>query len=241
MAIAFVGAWTPFQVNGGSSGTSNTRVVTAGNLIVSCHTASNTVGAAMSSNCGTFVNAQPVTNGTFDANGGDNTRQIYIENCTGNAAGTVSIAQGSGNGSAAAAGEWSGVLTAASIDKTVTGKGNSTALSSGAAATTTQADELLIGTGQINAGTNSSFTAGASFTMEGSMGLLSGGVGAYIEDRIVAATGAYSAPATWTGSAATWTAMLATYKAAAGGGAAAVYDPAQIVGQRAAIQRASQW
>ena len=110
--------------------------------------------------------------------------------------------------------EYSGFTGGAAFDQTAQANGTSTTPSSGATPTTTAADELLIGGGSDGSG-QASYTWGSSFGLvaENSQGRHSMG------DRVVAATGTYSATATF-GTSTPWGMIIATYKEVGGGGAA---------------------
>jgi hypothetical protein len=137
---------------------------------------------------------------------------------------TITLTFGSSSRAAAWVDEYSGLDATTWLDKvaSVSDGGVAAAASdSGATATTTVADELLIGASAVS----SAFTAFAmeslspAWVLDGSAA--STGTVRTIENahRIVTATGAYSAKATWTTSR-NWSAAIATYKMASGGGGA---------------------
>lgn len=109
------------------------------------------------------------------------------------------------------------------LDQTTGNTGNGTAIDSGNVTIAT-ADELLVGGGTHlhveNAATG--FIAGTNFSIAAQYGNSADNATAYIEDRIVAATGTYSAPASVNtgvgGGSGNWAARIATFKANAGGG-----------------------
>ncbi|MEK6443645.1 hypothetical protein [Pseudonocardia sp. T1-2H] len=108
--------------------------------------------------------------------------------------------------------EYSG-LAATPLDKFVSAKGTGTALSSGATATLSQADELVIGFGGTVDG-GETYTAGSGF---GNLVQAQIGAGTYdtaMEDKIVSATTAQTAAFTASISDA-WACIAATFKAAA--------------------------
>lgn len=92
------------------------------------------------------------------------------------------------------------------FDKTASATGTSTSLSSGATATLSQADELVVGLGRWNSG--GSWTKGADYTDMPTPSLGAGGA----EYKIVSATTAVTATGTISGSAVTWACIVATYK-----------------------------
>jgi hypothetical protein len=121
-----------------------------------------------------------------------------------------------GNGQAATANEFSGLLPVGALDKTMqtldlTG---STTPNSGDTAATSQADELLIG-GIVFSGTNAATaTPGAGYTLTNPvLQNASGTQGVVSEFQIVSAVGTYHADATLTVSN-PWAAGIATYRIA---------------------------
>ncbi|MGH7768757.1 MAG: hypothetical protein ACREQP_15030, partial [Candidatus Binatia bacterium] len=75
---------------------------------------------------------------------------------------------------AISANQFSGIVSTSSRDQTAAATGNSTAASSGATPTTTQAAELLYGTVGVEGPSTETFTAGASFTTIGRRGTSGG-------------------------------------------------------------------
>lgn len=109
--------------------------------------------------------------------------------------------------------EYSSSVGALMFDRSTNATGTSaTTLNSGTTATTTVADEMLVG--YFRTATTKTFTAGASFTGRNTANRL------YLEDRLVAATGAYNATCTINAADTSWNAAVATYYEATGGGAA---------------------
>lgn len=121
--------------------------------------------------------------------------------------------------------EYSG-LTATPLDKTASNTTNSaaTSIATGTTATTAQADELLIVVVGPHAGNGhpwvlSSWTAGYTSQIEEPEGLNGASSAAcHIGDRIVSATGAYTATGTWSPASSDAGAAIATFKIAAAGG-----------------------
>jgi predicted esterase len=107
--------------------------------------------------------------------------------------------------------EYSGIATSNFLDKTATAKGTTTATNTGTTATTTQADELLIGCIMAASVAQSSPTNSFTLLDGASTGYLSN---AYLE-RIVSSTGAYSSGTTATNNDG-WSSCIATFKAATG-------------------------
>lgn len=121
------------------------------------------------------------------------------------------------------AASFNSIVTSSALDKTAKqNQTNTAAWSSGATATTAQADELVIGGGTINSAAVRTSTPDASLTELFDLGTSDAVslTGAY---KIVSSTGTYTANGTWSAVPATTleTSAVATYKAAVGGGATA--------------------
>lgn len=107
------------------------------------------------------------------------------------------------------------------VDKTSGATGSGSTYDSGLTATTTVADELVIGVGQRNLGNNSgavSATPGAGLTE-----LRDDDTGNYVhyavDYKIVSSTGTYKVDGTWVGlTPSAWASIVVTYKEAASGG-----------------------
>jgi chitodextrinase len=104
--------------------------------------------------------------------------------------------------------EYSGLDTTAPLDVSASNSGNDTDMSSGSI-TTTNADDLLVGANTIERGT---IAADANFTQR----LIDSNLN-ILEDRIVTATGSYSASATQDPSGG-WVMQMVAFKAAGSGG-----------------------
>src|SRR5262245_1258611 len=113
--------------------------------------------------------------------------------------------------------EFAGVA-ASPLDKSASASGASANPSSGATATTAQADELLIGAfGCWSASSPArTFTAGSGYTIASSYQLTWSQEG-MCEYQVVAATGAYTAGCTMSAAVDNWVAAILTFKAAAVG------------------------
>lgn len=109
--------------------------------------------------------------------------------------------------------EWSGLALSAAFDKSSTATGTGTAVDSGNTATTSQADELLVGIIGFS-GVGLTATPGASYTERLEIVNPSPHLAGYLEDRVVSATGAYNATCTPDASH-NWSAIIGTFKAAA--------------------------
>lgn len=222
MAIAFVIAWVGAQGNSVTSVTATGINTTGANFIAVAVTDNLTLAAVnpvTDSNTNTYQKAL----GPLGA--GDNVYQYYAESPTVGASHTITATSSAGSSFLTlCAAAYSGMASSSTIDKTQSGTGTGTSLDSGNTATTSQADELLIGNGTVSTGGSVTWSAGASYTNRATVTNADiGGIG-YIEERIVAATGAYSAPESLSGGTGGWTALIGTYKAA---GAAAVFVPYQ--------------
>ncbi|MBS0421997.1 MAG: fibronectin type III domain-containing protein [Proteobacteria bacterium] len=124
--------------------------------------------------------------------------------------------------------EYAGVDTTSPLDVTAVSTGTSATSSSGSA-TTTNPNELLVGANAVLSGTQG---AGTGFTKR-QISTLDGNI---LEDQIVSATGAYTATAPLTSSAA-WIMQMAAFKASGGGDTT---PPGQTVGLNATATSASQ-
>ena len=105
------------------------------------------------------------------------------------------------------------------VDKTMTATGNSTSPSSGSTATTSQANELLLGTFGVETKKDDPFTAGATYTAlqnagSGTSSTPTDHVSIDPEYRIVAATGSYLADGSIAPSPHNWGAAIVTFRAA---------------------------
>jgi len=118
-------------------------------------------------------------------------------------------------GVAATVHEFSGLAAVATIDQAASNNGSSATPSSGSTATTTQADELLVGAIGVSGPPTDSFTPGSGYTVLSSIGFTGVWNGTIRpEYQIVSATGSYQADGTL-GTSSGWAAGIATYKAAA--------------------------
>ncbi len=111
--------------------------------------------------------------------------------------------------------EFSGLAPTGALDQTSTATGNGTTPSSGSTATTSQADELLIGAIGAEGIVTDTFTVGTNYAPLDRSGTTGGGFASNItinpEFQIVSATGAYLADGTL-GTAQDWAAAIATYR-----------------------------
>ena len=147
--------------------------------------------------------------------------RAYLANVT--SLTTVTITLPSVTAKAAVVAEFVGIIQASPLDQSTSNVGASTAASSGATATTSQADEIVFGAvgAEEEAGT---FTTGTGMTPAQSradMATTTGGgaasnVAVEAQYAIQTATAAQTANATITNT--DWAACVATYKAASGGG-----------------------
>jgi len=106
----------------------------------------------------------------------------------------------------------SGLVAASPKDQAATATGTGTTPSVGPTATTSQANELIIGAFGLNINSGSpTFTAGSGYASLPA-NVTSAGLGIYPEYQIVNATGAYTAKGTLSGSFSGWSAAIVTYK-----------------------------
>lgn len=147
----------------------------------------------------------------------------YAYNITGGACTVTSAISGGAAILRSVQSEYSGISTATPLDKSASSSGNGTALDSTATATTTQANELLVGAFIV--GANGAVTAGTSFTIP-TGGIIPSGAGIRCgtEYQVVSATGTYSATAT-DASTVNWAMGIATFKEPAGGATATMRVP----------------
>jgi len=135
---------------------------------------------------------------------------------------TITVNHPNVKASAMSANEFSGLATSSVLDKTASAgdnTGTNTSPTSGNTATTTQANELLIGAIAVEGPTADTFTLGASYSTLTRAGTNAGSAQDNItmncEYQIVSATGAYHADGTMGTARNSWAAAIATYKAAA--------------------------
>ena len=212
MAIAFVAAWAGVQNSAPSPPQSLTTAAvdtTGADLIVATVTNDSSAGLAFSDNKGNSYSLAfgPTQNGT-----GDFVAIYYCKPTTVGAGHTLTgTATAASNFMTISAACYSGIAASTPLDKTASATGSGTALDSGNTATTAQADELIIGGGTVSGGSTVTWTAGSGFTLRSHVDAASVGGVSYVEDKIVAATGAYNAPITSSLSG-TWLAAVTTFK-----------------------------
>ncbi len=178
---------------------------------------------------GAGVNVSSVTdskNNTYvlavgpTANSGNATQSIYYAKNIASAAAGANVVSVNFSGSVPEADirieEYSGLDPVNPLDVTVAAVGSGTAPSSGAV-TTTSANDLLVGADMILTGYAA---AGAGFTAR----IVTSPNSDLLEDRVVTATGSYSATATQTGSG-WWLMQLAAFRMASSGGDATPPTP----------------
>lgn len=196
--------------------------VATGNLLICCIASAGDITAVSGSVNGAFTKA--VDNGQsgpliF-------TEIWYKENCTGGAE-TISFTGGFDNFEHMAIAEYSGIATSGSLDKTASAidVADETAYSSGTTATTTQANELLIGACGNDSTKTSVPDAGWTERYEGTA---NSRVLAF-NDQIVSATGAYKMSGDWSGNS-NWVVCIATFKGAAEAPAGGITEDAWVGG-----------
>src|SRR5262245_9487860 len=220
-AIAFV--QTIGTIGSGSTGTTLTVTVPAGGVA-----ATDTVFVSVS------IDPSAGTVSCTDSGGNTYTVDVDVQNGSGtsgvrtillsslittplNAGDTITVTHPSVDSRAISVSEFSGVST---LDRTASATGSSASLSSGATATTNQADELLFGNIGTEAKKTDPFTPGTGYTglpreNSGVVGPSSDNVTINPEYRIVAVMASYVAD----GTAGThpWAAAIATFRAKAHG------------------------
>lgn len=195
-----------------SSVTTGSVTVTAGNLII-CSAEADTValnGITMTdskSNAWTRVKATSSA-ATFDS------EVWYAIATVGGASYTVTATDtGGGVDSLIICEEWSGA-SATPVDVSAAASGiTSTALNSGATASTAQNNEIVIGAGSASG--NVTMTAGGTYTNLNKVNTTFSTQA--FESKIVSSTGAQTADMT-SGTSGTWNMIVATFKEAAAGG-----------------------
>jgi hypothetical protein len=202
---------------------SNTTTGNAIIVVVNETTALNGVVSITDTQLNTYAR---VDSGTFtDEAAATHDCEIWIaQNITGGASNVVKVNHTS-SGIAAIAREYSGLATASASDKVAHTTGTGTALSSGATATTTQANELVIGWGGTGHGATITYSNGAGFANATTSANSACQVG--MDDLTVAATGAQTGLLTINTSS-NWFAGVATFKIA--GGAAPVNPELMTMG-----------
>jgi hypothetical protein len=157
---------------------------------------------------------------TLTAAAGYSIGVYYAKNITGGASFTITGHTGSAAVIQMAGAEFSGLDTTAPCDKTASAEDTttSTALTSGNTATTSTANEALIGGWLSNVTSGITFTAGTSWTARETISDSSDGSSSGMQTRIVSSAAAYQSDVTLSNGAATKDAYIATFKEPAAGG-----------------------
>lgn len=213
MAIAVVQRAIGVDPNGSLGAVAATLLSTntAGNAIIACVTMAATSPAGEGVPTDTQGNTYTLLT-TFSNGTSFNSQAWYAcYNIAGHAAGNVITSNPDVGAVNMHVWEVSGLVTTAAFDKSSSTFGSTTSLTSGATATTTVADELLIGVFS-NDHLNESWTLGAGYSNL----LISGATqtnafSSASEEQIVAATGAYTATMT-AGHAAANLGVIMTFK-----------------------------
>ena len=182
---------------------------TAGNLnvvVVGWNDASTTVSSVTDTSGNTYAWSRGPTVG------GGISQSIYYAKSIAGAAANANIVTVTFSAAANAPDirilEYSGLNTTAPLDVTAAASGRGTSVSSGSA-TTTSANELILGATTVSAttsGVGSGFTKRIQTVPDSDL----------VEDQIVTATGSYAATSTVTGG--TWVAQMATFSASPSAG-----------------------
>jgi hypothetical protein len=188
-----------------------TNPITAGNLlVVAIRIGDKSASATVTDNDG---NAWQQVDRRAEAGGGvgDDLELWYVANASAspNSRPTVTVRSTVSASIRAVLAEYSGVLPSGPLDQHTTNVGTSTSLSVSSAATS-QANELVIGYGEVANG--SAFTPGNGYTLDGGVPA-SPGTKLALQHRAASTSGSQSAGFTVTGSQ-PWAVGIATFKAA---------------------------
>lgn len=216
MAIANVISWAGLQGNSVSTLTNVGVNTTGANLIVVGVTSNVTLTSVTDNKGNTYTKAPGMPNG--DGSTTDFSYLYYCESPTVGSGHTLTVTPSSGGAFLTlSASSYSGLAASSSLDKQHNGSGTGTALDSGNTATTTNANALLIGFGTLSTGSDGTFASG-TYTVRSQAGAASiGGIG-FIMDRIVSATGAYNATASWSNASGPWVCGIAVFSDTSIGG-----------------------
>lgn len=213
MAMAWVSNATASNTSG-SAVTGTLGAVTAGQLVV-LTISDDSAGAVsitgVTDNLGNTYQKVPITQGTTSVLLNASSTQMWYAVITN--AGTLSAITVAWNTAATgrvtvAASYFNGFVGTPTIDKFIGATGTSTAPSSGATATTTDANEVVV-TGYGHASTTSAFTAGSGYTNQATQNVANAAVGQ--ASKIVSATAAMTGTATIAASRA-WGIIVVTFK-----------------------------
>lgn len=209
MALTRVGVHTGTNTTFASTVTTASWTSTSGNILIAAIEADVVAqnGITVTDNKGNtwsrvISNSLP---STFDL-------EIWVAiNIIGGATHTVTATDnGGGVDSLIIVEEWSGAALTGASDKSAGATGvASTALNSSASATTTQADEIVIGAGVASG--NVTMTAGAGYTNLTKVNTTFSTLA--FESKVVSSTGAQTATMT-SGTAGSWVCQVATFKQA---------------------------
>lgn len=219
MAIAFVTAATGNQSGPAASHNSSSFDTSTANFIAVGIACSGLVSSVTDNKGNTYTLIGPYATST------DNVYIAYKANASVGTGTIITVNAAAGSFFAVCPACYSGLATVTPFDKEMHGAGNSAALNSGATATTTQANELVLCTGTLSSGSDLGFGASGSFTMRSSENFASTGGVCFLEDQIVSATGAQTGVATSGGNTGLWTCLVATFADTTIGGGGATITP----------------
>lgn len=205
MAIAYVQSRSVDSGAVSSATLAYSSNTTAGSLLIVAVRQSGTGGTCTISDSQSNTYVNNAINSTFTS---DKLFVAYALNTTGGA-NTVTCTFGASVAMRWAIHEYSGLASSSALDQSNVTTGNNTAPDSGNI-TTTVANELLFSA--CGCGANSTFTVGANYTLREQIPAGANGKLA-TEDRIVSATGTYSAPYTISGTT-TWGDAILSFKIA---------------------------
>jgi len=214
MAIAFVQGLTK-SGNGVSSITSAGVATTSGNLLhagLVNETGNFTSFTDSGGHTWTQSNAERVGFG-----GLDKMRTLHTPNITGQASHTFTYTISTNGAITLGVIEISGAATSTPLDQANSNEDTTGTSHASPGSLTTQADEMIVGTGMAFTTAFCTFAAGATFTAGANLAFASGQLGIIIEYKVVSSVSAYTADYTTSVNDRTLNAC-ATYKAAAAGG-----------------------
>jgi uncharacterized repeat protein (TIGR02543 family) len=225
VGISFIGdiGNTQSKTSGTSLAITTNSAVTAGDdILVTVSMDGNSGSVSVSDGINTY---NQISNSQFTTPGDTNVRTVVFAayNVSSLPSGsTITITHPSVTARAAVASEFRGLATSSVVDQTKTGTGTASSVTSGATGTTTQADELLIGSialegpnGDAPSVWQNSFSFGPRYgTNYGSTGGGDTDVTAQMGWRIVGSTGAYTAQLISLNTTRDWAASIVTLKKA---------------------------
>lgn len=179
------------------------NTVTGNLIIVTVITSNIAVSSIADSQTNTYTKIDETTGSASLTNS-----VWYAKNITGGTLPTITATLAGSTQAAIIVREYSGADTTAPFDKKAVATGVAGTVDSTSTATTTQANELVIGAIASSAGTPVAGSGYGNMTTKVALTIIAG-----MEDKLVSATGTYNA--TFTGPSSIWVATVATFKEAA--------------------------